>query len=272
MRKPNSRRNLDLAIERAFGRDRAFTRARATIANVIVGQMLPDGAVKGGSSIKLRLGEDATRYTTDLDVARASDLESWIARLGESLANGWEGFSGRVVPREPAAPEGVPTPYVMQPFAIKLHYNGKPWVTVDLEVGHDEIGDADEPEPYLPRFVVDMFGRVGLPNPSAVPLMPIPHQIAQKLHGLSEPGSRRAHDLIDLQLLVAGCNVDYPKTRTTCERLFAYRKMHAWPPSIEGGEDWDGLYHEQSDGLDVIDDIEQAITWANELIERIVRS
>ncbi|CAM2906300.1 hypothetical protein HMPREF0762_01088 [Slackia exigua ATCC 700122] len=106
MKKPNSRRNLDVAIERAFGRGRSFTRVRATIANVIVGQMLPDGAVKGGSSIKLRLGEGATRYTTDLDVARASDLEDWIARLRNSLAEGWEGFTGRVVTREPASPEG----------------------------------------------------------------------------------------------------------------------------------------------------------------------
>ena len=110
MKKPNSRRNLDVAIERAFGRGRSFTRARATIANVIVGQMLPDGAVKGGSSIKLRLGEGATRYTTDLDVARASDLEDWIARLRSSLAEGWEGFTGRVVTREPASPEGCLQP------------------------------------------------------------------------------------------------------------------------------------------------------------------
>lgn len=80
MKRPNSRRNLDLAIERAFGRGREFTRSRAIIANVIVGQMVPDGAVKGGSSIKLRLGDAATRYTTDLDVARASDLDGYVSK------------------------------------------------------------------------------------------------------------------------------------------------------------------------------------------------
>lgn len=272
MKKPNSRRNLDVAIERAFGRGRSFTRARATIANVIVGQMLPDGAVKGGSSIKLRLGEGATRYTTDLDVARASDLEDWIAHLRNSLAEGWEGFTGRVVTREPASPEGVPAAYVMQPFAVKLDYNGKPWVTVDLEVGHNEIGDADEPDPCLPRFIVEMFESIGLPSPGPVPLMPVSHQIAQKLHGLSEPGSKRAHDLIDLQLLVAGCDVDYAKTRSVCERLFAYRQMQSWPPKIDGSADWNDLYREQSGELDVVGDVELAVTWANELVERIVQS
>lgn len=269
MKRPNSRRNLDLAIERAFGRGRAYTRARAIIANVIVGQMLPDGAVKGGSSIKLRLGDDVTRYTTDLDVARKSNLDAYVAKLESSLAKGWDGFTGRVVAREPASPKDIPSAYVMQPFDVKLDYNGKSWVTVELEVGHDEIGDADEPEPILPAFVVEMFEEIGLPAPDPVPLMPVTHQIAQKLHGLSEPGSHRAHDLIDLQLIVNGCAVDWSATRMTCERLFAYRRKQEWPPTIIRGDDWDELYHEQSGGLDVIDDIDEAVAWGNGLVGRI---
>ena len=39
----------------------------------------------------------------------------------------------------------------MQPFSVKLLFNGKPWVTVDLEVGHNEIGDADEPDFVSPE-------------------------------------------------------------------------------------------------------------------------
>lgn len=31
----------------------------------------------------------------------------------------------------------------MQPYDVKLDYLGKPWCTVPLEVGHNEIGDAD---------------------------------------------------------------------------------------------------------------------------------
>ena len=49
-------------------------------------QLLPDGAVKGGSAIKLRFGESATRFTTDLDVARASTLDEFISEL-ESRIN-----------------------------------------------------------------------------------------------------------------------------------------------------------------------------------------
>ena len=39
---------------------------------------------------------------------------------------------------------GIPFDYVMQPCDVKLKYLGIPWFTVQLEVGHNEIGDADE--------------------------------------------------------------------------------------------------------------------------------
>ena len=38
---------------------------------------------------------------------------------------------------------GIPFDYVMQPCDVKLKYLGIPWFTVQLEVGHNEIGDAD---------------------------------------------------------------------------------------------------------------------------------
>lgn len=113
------------------------------MANAIVGQLLPDGAVKGGSSLKLRFGDGATRFSRDLDTARASDIENYVAKLEDALLTGWNGFTGKLVPGKPAKPKGVPTRYVMQPFEVKLSYNGKSWITVPLEVGHNEIGDAE---------------------------------------------------------------------------------------------------------------------------------
>lgn len=53
-KRPNSRRNLDIAIERVAGRGPAFVQARTLMADAVVAQMLPDGAVKGGSALKLR--------------------------------------------------------------------------------------------------------------------------------------------------------------------------------------------------------------------------
>lgn len=101
------------------------------------------------------------------------------------------GFTGRVVPKTPAVPESVPAPYVMKPFEAKLNYNGKPWSTVHLEVGHNEIGDAEEADYYIAPDIVEMFRRVELPDLEPVALMPLCHQIPQKLHGLTEPESKR---------------------------------------------------------------------------------
>ncbi|MEG2983042.1 MAG: hypothetical protein RR794_05265, partial [Raoultibacter sp.] len=95
------------------------------------------------------------------------------------------------------------------------------------------------------------------------------HQIAQKLHGSSENGSARAHDLIDLQLIVSNEKIDFKKTKDTCVRLFAYRKLQAWPPAIEGNQNWVEIYDAQKAGLHVLDSVDDAVAWANDLIRKI---
>lgn len=152
---------------------------------------------------------------------------------------------------------------------MKLDYNGKPWLTAPLEVGHDEIGDADEPEWVIAPDAVEVFRLLGLPDPGPVPCMPLDHQVAQKLHALSDPGSDRAHDLVDLQVIIDNGDVDLARARRTCVRLFAYRGQQSWPPAIEKGEGWDGLYETASAGLDVLPGADEAVEWANGLVALI---
>ena len=267
-KRPNSRRNLDVALERLVGKPNLVAK-RAIVANAIVAQMLPDGSVKGGSAIKMRLGDGATRFTTDLDVARASAMDDFSEQLASSLAAGWEGFTGALIEGRQAHPKGVPPQYVMQPFSVKLSYNGKPWMTVDLEVGHNEIGDADEPDFVSPEDANAVLECLGFPPLGPIPVMALQHQIAQKLHAASAPGSMRAHDLIDLQLLDKAYEGDYSDVRETCMRLFAYRKMQAWPPTIAGGAEWETAYADQLPSGDLILNVSNAISWANSLIGRI---
>lgn len=271
-KRPNSRRNLDMAIDRLAAGTQDPLRLRIALANTIVGQMIPEDAVKGGSSLKMRYGDGATRFTRDLDTARVSDMEEYARKLEASLKEGWEGFTGTLVRREPAKPRGVPGEYVMQPYDIKLSYNEKPWCTVPLEIGHDEIGDAEDPDRGIAREIVDAFVALGFPEPKPVPLMRIEHQVAQKLHAASGAGSARAHDLVDLQLIVARESVDYSAVRQVCRRLFAYRRQQAWPPTMLKGDDWDELYLAQSEGLEVLPTVDDAIEWANDLVNRIEES
>ena len=265
---PNSVRHLDNAIHRMAADDRAYVNIRSIVANAIVGQLMPSGVVKGGTSLKLRFGDALTRFTTDLDTARSVGMEEFRQGLEEALSQGWCGFAGNVELQSQAHPKDVPAAYVMQPLAVKLRYLGKPWCTVAMEVGHDEIGDADEVELVVPREANFYLEQLGFPALDAVPCMSLPFQVAQKLHGASEPRSMRAHDLIDLQIIMTS-DVDLTRTRRICERLFAYRKQQAWPPVIQVGENWESLYSTQREGLEVIKDVASAVAWANDLIKTI---
>lgn len=267
-KRPNSRRNLDIALERLVGKAGVVAK-RSIVANAIVAQMLPSAAVKGGSAIKMRLGDGVTRFTTDLDVARTCTVEEFAEQLGLALGAGWEGFTGTLVWERQAHPRDVPQQYVMQPFSAKLSYNGKPWTTVDLEVGHNEIGDADEPDYVEPTDANTILEALGFPLIGPVPVMPLCHQIAQKLHAVSEPGSMRAHDLIDLQLIDAAYSGDYADVKALCERLFAYRNKHNWPPVIGANPAWEEAYVDQLPVDGILPTVNQAVAWANALIERI---
>lgn len=263
-------RHLDDAVRRACGGSAPeFVRARTIMANAIVASMLPDGVVKGGSAIKMRFGDAATRFTTDLDTATATDPDEYARLLGENLSRGWEGFGGRVTFREPASPDGIPAEYVMRPYDVKLTYMGKPWCTVPLEVGCNEIGDADSVDWAVLTDAASLFAQVGLPAPGRAPLMLLNHQVAQKLHALTGPGDR-VRDLVDLQLIVANSDLDFTAIKAVSERLFAYRKAQAWPPKVVAHEGWEGLYVEQAIGLPVLQDLEAAVGWSNGLIGQIV--
>ena len=190
MKRPNSMRHLDDAIRRLCGgAPQDFVRARTVMANAIVASMLPDGVVKGGSALKMRFGEENTRFTTDLDTAdgdRSRSPTPPSSTRGSAPAG--KGFSGRVVEKDPASPDGVPEQYVMQPYDVKLDAPGKPWCTVPLEVGHNEIGDADAADWAELTDAGGLFEAMGFPAPGRAPLMPLDHQVAQKLHAVSGPG------------------------------------------------------------------------------------
>ncbi|MCB1006740.1 MAG: hypothetical protein KDB35_21340, partial [Acidimicrobiales bacterium] len=60
---PSNLRSLEARISNiARDRDRPLRRVQRVIANTVVGQMLPPSVVKGGTAMKLRVGEAASRF------------------------------------------------------------------------------------------------------------------------------------------------------------------------------------------------------------------
>lgn len=275
MKLPNSATNLVKAIKLYCGKNQDDIRLARAMADVVVGQMLPDGVVKGGSSLMFRYGGSVTRYTRDVDTARTIDLEMYLDALRVKLAEGWSGFTGKLTEVDPPAPPNVPTPYVMMPYDIKLRYLGRAWMTVRIEIGHNEIGDADAFELMLPDDIAAAFVALGFPRPHEMPVMKLSYQVAQKLHAVSAAGSDRAHDLIDLQLMEKHSSLDFGDVKSKCERLFTYRREHTWPPVLTKGESWERVYHEARetlrDATSVLSTVDEAIAWGNALIDKIVK-
>lgn len=270
MKQSLSVRALNQRLQNVAAKDQTLAyRLRVTVANVVVGQLLPPGAVKGGTAMKIRLGDHASRFTPDLDAARRHSLTQFIEAFEDSLATGWCGFTGRLIARPPAKPAGVPPPYVMQPYEVKLAFHSSSWHTVKLELGHNEIGDADDPIYLIADDIVQLFGDLGLPEPAPIAVMRTNHQIAQKLHACTTPDNERAHDLVDLQLLAATDQLDLTHTKQTALRLFDYRQAQPWPPTVTPGPTWPGIYNEAAAGLDVLPDLHAAVDWTNQLIGKI---
>ncbi len=241
-----------------------------TVTMIAVAQMLPPSAVKGGTAMRLRMGMRNSRFSKDLDLARREGLDEFLATYAIALRTGWGGFAGEIRPnRAKARPPGVPSNYTMESRDIKVSYAGKSLITLVLDVGHDELDDTLDPPVALSGDIPELFANLGLPTPAPVPVVAHDHQIAQKLHAVTGPRSERAHDLVDLQLLEAGCPYDDAQVGKLAERLFKFRHDHAWPPSVEPAPEWESLYTAAAEGLDVLRDLNSAVAWTNAYIARL---
>lgn len=272
---PGNLAHLERLINEIAGADGEVKRIQRAVANTIVGQMLPPGVVKGGAAMQLRLGEAGSRFTTDLDAARAFGLseDGYVEMLARRLLEGWMGFTGTVEADVRPNPIGVPDDYIMSPFRLRLAYKGRHWLRVRFELGRDEVGSTLVAEPRMAEDITVLFAALGLPAPNPVSLMPVAHQVAQKLHACTATGARdrendRAQDLVDLQLLEHG-GIDLVKTASVARRLFAARRAQDWPPTVVAFSQWGTIYVEAADGLEVISDVARAVAWANDLIERL---
>ena len=233
--------------------------------------MLPDCVVKGGTAMYLRYGQRNARYSPDLDVSRPDPVtpEMYRAEFEELLKIGWGDFTGRVKVIKPAKrPAGVPDEYVMVPFEVALLYRKRAWFSVPFELGHQELGGVGVAQQAMDPDIEVIFRDLGLPRPLPVPVLSSEHQVAQKLPACSKFGSERAHDLIDLQLLVAG-GLDSPETASVCRQLFRSRRQQVWPPTVVATEGWAALYGEQRRDLPVAASVEDAVKWANALIAEL---
>ena len=275
IKQPHNEHELELAIVRRAGNSNARAVSdRMVMANAIVGQLLGEGvAVKGGSSMLLRYGSENARFTEDFDTTRRIDLDVFLKGLRKRLEDGWCGFTGTLDILPQANPHGVLFDYVMQPIRVRLSYRGKSWCSVNMEMTLGSAGCADSFDTIEPNEeTVSIFRDLGFPLPGPVYVMKLDHQVAQKLRGASCDGSDRAHDLVDLQLILQREDIYLPRVKKICQLIFRGKRCPPWPPSIKKGEKWDSIYDEAKLDLPVLSTVDEAIRWVNDLVAKIDRS
>lgn len=236
------------------------------------GEGAPMLLVKGGASLELRRGIPESRTSKDLDAVVRGDIETVHERLADAGADGWEGFTAVFTAPVPFEVPGL----VAHPqrFTAKLSYQGKPFVSVPVEISPVEAGNADA----FDSVSSDALTLVGLSENVAVPCMTLPWQIAQKIHACTEPveaprTNDRARDLVDLQLLEA-LTVDDPlaDAEEVCRVVFEARRKHAWPPIVSAQSNWDVIYMRALEGLDdigIAGDLDNALVRVQGFIDRI---
>jgi hypothetical protein len=252
-------------------------RVRRMIGVVVVGQMLDGmraGLIKGATNLELRLGTARTRVSSDLDLVRRSDLAEFRARLTLALREGWAGFSGRLID-EGEIPAPMPDGYRPHRFRLKLEFYGHSFCTVLVEVAAAELLRADERGEIIhPSEPESWFETLGLPLPRPIAVLPLSHQLAQKIHACTAPNDEhwvndRAHDLVDLQLGFELFEGSLAELQRVARRLFAARKRHSWPPTATLRSRWADLYNEAAASLSVRASAEEAVAWLNQQIARI---
>lgn len=274
---PPSLRSLEARL-RDLAREQELPegRVRRLIGIVVVGQLLARteaAAVKGASSLEIRVGTRRARVSSDLDAVRRQSLDAFRDHLAEALRDGWDGFTGVLID-DGEIPAPVPEGYRPHRFRAKLQFRGGDFGTVLIEVAPTEIGADHEVDPVAVRDAGAWFPEIGLTVPGPVPTLPLNHQIVQKLHAYTLPDTEqwindRAHDLVDLQLALRVYDGSLADLRDVATRLFAARRQHAWPPEVTERERWADRYAAEAQGLNVLENLDDAIAWANRLIEQI---
>lgn len=206
-------------------------------AMVLLGALQRDGlespsfVLKGGVAVELRLGTGA-RTTQDVDVTFAGG-QDLLEALDAALGKPYRDFGFR---RGAATPHG---PHATR-FDVRLSYRSRAWSTVRLEVSTPGASAG-----ATERLAAIRLDALKLSGPTDIACLPLDHQIAQKLHAVTErPPDRenaRFRDLVDLLMLrelVEGLR----SLRGTCEATFEHRATHAWPPTLDVPDGWDVGY------------------------------
>lgn len=295
-KEPNSGRVLDTWLAKAENQLGADTSAGrlgwliASCVSVAAVQRAVDNdgrklfLLKGGTLLQHRLNAPS-RTTSDIDGLIRGDIEDFLANLDDALGQPWGPFTLR---RGPVEIIDVPN-RVLKPrrLNVYLELRATTWRKVQLEIAPNEAGIGEESEAFQPPSLEGF----GLPSVDALVGIAMRHQIAQKLHAVSDPHdpptskNDRPRDVVDLLLLRdlaaetgSPSNVEIAEA---AQAVFASRANEAiqlgfpprhWPSSVIAHPHWGSDYNRAAQSarfpLSLEDAVAELNTWIAQLCEQ----
>ena len=164
-------------------------------------------------------------------------------------------------------------PFPLHRALIHLQYKLKPFVTIPFELTVAEGQSLVQPE-LLPSAI--NLGPVHLSGPDEISFLPMPYQIAQKLHACTEyfgdeRSNQRARDLLDLILIedhiLAASQL--ATIRSACIEIFRIRDKQNWPVKIEVFPDWPLIWQRLQSEENITMTLEEAVDRVNMFVSRI---
>ncbi len=218
--------------------------------------------IKGGVAMELRFAERA-RATKDLDLGMEGTRANRLQSLSEALSAGFDQFTFRIK-AETRDMEQADTVRVL----VAIQYQTRSWQTIEVDLGPANIDRVDLIEPRV-RGLVEL----GIPVTSPVRCLGLAEQVAQKLHACTGPAAAgRARDVLDILLIDALGQLDYPETARSARRVFEARANHAFPVDFDMPPEWrpelENLALELGFTLSTAADIEVRFRAVIQLLER----
>ena len=233
-------------------------------------------SLKGGTLLQHRLGL-ASRATKDRDGIVRGDIDGFVSSMDAALREPWGPISfSRSEVEEIRVPSRLVNP---RRFSVALALRGRTWRNILVEVSPDEgrAGSCQEPfrAPSLEGF--------GLPTPDFLVGMAMSYQLAQKIHGATDPhdperGYRndRPRDVVDI-ILIKGLSEDtgspsLKSAREAVEDIFAVRAQEAramgrmaraWPARVTAHPHWQTAFDSAAAEVGLGMSMEEAVELVN---------
>lgn len=259
----------------ALNKGMAPERVELAVANFALLQILVSAQelhkvafyLKGGQAAVLRLGMIESRATRDLDLSFRANRNVIRQAIAGVVGQSWGPFtisSAREV--NSGTPANISEDLKLVRYFVHVGIGNSSWRRVILEASPSLEIEWTVEFCALSNDLRSLLGSIVDLKIAAIPSISVEQQMAEKLHAVTAPGSRRGHDIYDLFMSATNHEVNISDLARATVSVFTSRATHPIPLSITTNESLRAEYVRQVGDVASAPAFEEAATLVNELL------